>query len=78
MQNKQQIIFVWLTLSGRSYYPKWMAVFNPLVLILVSFSIFVIAPSIGVYFMPIALNIAFAILFAISIYFSYKLKNEEK
>jgi len=67
-------IFVWLTLSGRSHYPKWMAIFNPLVLILASFAIFVIAPPIGVYLMPIALNVAFAIVFAISIYFSHKLK----
>lgn len=71
-------IFVWLTLSGRSYYPKWMAIFNPLILILASFAIFVIAPSIGVYLMPIALNVAFAILFAISIYIAHNLKKEEK
>lgn len=61
------VIFVWLTLSGRSHYPKWMAVLNPILLIVMSFVIYAIAPQLGKYLMPIALNVAFAIFFITSI-----------
>lgn len=67
------IIFIWLTLTGRSHYPKWMALFNPILLILGSFAVWLVIPSVGLYLMPIALNVAFAILFIISIYHATKL-----
>ena len=66
-------IFIWLVLTGRSCYPRWMAVLNPAFLILVSFAIWTLAPDIGIYLMPIALNVAFAMLFLISIYHSNKI-----
>ena len=66
-------LFVWLVLTGRTLYPNWMAIFNPLLLILASFVFWIIMPSIGIYLMPIALNVAFAILFVLSIYFSHKI-----
>jgi len=69
------VIFIWLVLSGRSYYPRWMALFNPILLILASFAIWMIAPVVGVYLMPIALNVAFALLFLFSIYHSQKIKD---
>ena len=59
--------FVVLTLTGRSHYPRWMAWFNPIVLLLASFVIYFIAPSIGKYLMPIALNVGFFIFFSASI-----------
>lgn len=68
------VIFIWLVLSGRSHYPRWMALINPILLILASFAIWMIAPAVGVYLMPIALNVAFALLFLFSIYFSKKIK----
>ena len=68
------IIFVRLVLTGRTLYPRWMAILNPIVLILMSFVIWLCVPAIGIYMMPIALNVAFALLFSISIYFSKKIK----
>ena len=68
------VIFIWLVLTGRSHYPRWMALLNPIFLILASFAIWVIAPVVGVYLMPIALNVAFALLFLFSIYYSRKVK----
>lgn len=59
-------IFVWLTLTGRSHYPKWMALLNPILLLVASFIVFVVAPDIGKYLMPIALNVAFFIFFSLS------------
>lgn len=59
-------VFVWLTLGGRSHYPKWMAVLNPILLIVGSFLVFLVMPSAGKYMMPIALNIAFGVFFLAS------------
>lgn len=61
------VIFIYLTLTGRSYYKKWHALFNPLLLLLACFATYIIAPEIGKYLMPIALNIAFGIFFLVSI-----------
>jgi len=61
------IIFIYLALTGRSYYKRWHALFNPLLLLLACFGIYAIAPEIGKYLMPIALNISFGIFFLVSI-----------
>lgn len=66
------IIIIWLSLTGRSHYPKWMALFNPILLIIANFTLFAIAPSIGKHSMPIALNVAFFIFFALSLGFAGK------
>jgi hypothetical protein len=52
-------LFIWLSLTGRSNYPRWIAIFNPILLIIASFIIYVIAPGLGKHLMPIALNVAF-------------------
>ncbi len=61
------VVIAWLALSGRSHYPKWIALFNPIVLLLANFLLFVVAPAIGKHTMPIALNVAFAGFFTLSI-----------
>jgi hypothetical protein len=60
-------IFIYLTLTGRSHYEKWQAILNPIVLLLMSFVIYAVAPGVGKYLMPIALNVAFGIFFLMSI-----------
>ena len=60
-------IIVWLTLGGRSHYPRWIAIFNPFLLIIANFIVFMIAPAIGKHTMPIALNVAFFIFFMFSV-----------
>jgi hypothetical protein len=67
------IIFTWLVLTGRTHYPKWAFVFNPILLILASFALWLITPLVGNFIMPIALNVSFGILFIISIYYSKKI-----
>lgn len=61
------LIFIYLVLTGRSFYQKWHAFFNPIVLLIGSFVIYLVAPSIGKYIMPIALNLAYAIFFTLSL-----------
>ncbi|PHR72426.1 MAG: hypothetical protein COA66_06865 [Arcobacter sp.] len=60
------VIFVLLVLSNKSHYRKWHAIFNPIVLLLLSFLLYVINPDLGKYIMPIALNVAFGIFFLLS------------
>ncbi len=60
-------IFIYLTLTGRSHYQKWHAIFNPILLLLISFALYGINPAVGKYVMPIALNVAFAIFFIMSL-----------
>lgn len=61
------ILFVWLTLTGNTKYPRWMVAFNPFVLILFSFITYLIVPELGKHLMPIALNVAFFIFFSLSL-----------
>jgi len=61
------VLFIKLTISGRSNYPRWMAMFSPFVLILGSFAIYLISPQVGKHLMPIALNVAFFIFFSLSL-----------
>ena len=68
------VIFVVLALSGRSNYPRWMALFNPILLIIMSFVIFAVAPAIGKHMMPIALNIAFFVFFLLSLKFARQME----
>ncbi len=61
------VIFIGLTLTGWSHYPKWMALFNPVVLLVMNFVVFVVSPEVGKYLMPIALNVGFGLFFVLSL-----------
>lgn len=71
------IIIIWLCATGRSHYPRWMGIFNPILLIIANFILFALVPSIGKHSMPIALNVAFFIFFMLSLFFSFKAQREE-
>ena len=70
------VVFVWLTASGRSRYPRWMVIFNPISLIILSFLIYVVSPGVGKHLMPIALNVAFFIFFSLSLIIQITKKRE--
>ena len=55
-----------------TYYSKWVAVFTPFVLILLTFSTLLFMPAIGKYFVPEALNVAHFIFFSLSTLFAFK------
>jgi len=63
------IIFIKMVLTGKSRYPKWMAATSPIVLLLMNFVVYKVAPDIGKYLMPIALNVGFSIFFLLSLTF---------
>ena len=63
------LIYIWLVAKGGSAYPRWMALANPIVLLLLSFVVYLLAPAVGKYLMPIALNVGFTIFFCLSLFF---------
>jgi len=60
------LAFIILVLTGKTLYPRWMALFNPIVLLVSSFILFAVAPEIGKYTMPIALNMGYFLFFSLS------------
>jgi len=62
-------IYVYMVLTGKSRYPKWMATTSPIVLLILNFVIYLIAPSVGKFVMPIALNVGFSAFFLLSLIF---------
>lgn len=72
------VIIVILALKGTSYYSKFMAIFNPLVLLIMNFVVFLISPEIGKYMMPIALNIGFGLFFILSLLQTNNIPNEKE
>ena len=70
------VVVVWLSLTGRAHYPRWMAIFNPFILIIMSFLIYLATPQIGKHLMPIALNVAFFIFFSLSLFHARKISTQ--
>ncbi len=66
--------FIYLSLTGKTYYRKWAVFFNPILWIIICFLIFLAVPSIGKYLMPIALNVAFMVFFTMSIWHTKQIK----
>jgi len=69
------VLFVIPILKGRTIYPKWMALFNPLLILLSILVIYKIAPSIGYFIGPIAMNVTHFIVFGLSLLI---IKNKSK
>ena len=67
------IIFVLQIISGKTRYPKWMAVFNPLCVSLVIFPVIYILPApIGGFIGPAYLNISTLVFMSLSTFVIYK------
>ena len=62
------VVFVIAILKGGTYYKKWMAIFNPIVILLLVFSTLFWAEGLAKYLAPIAMNVTHFILFALSLY----------
>lgn len=58
--------YIAMVLTGKTVYPRWMAVFSPFVLAIVSLLVFVIIFDLGIYALPIAENVAYFLFFALS------------
>lgn len=61
------VTFVAAILKTSTHYDRWMALFNPFLLLLLVFAIYFAAPVVGRYIAPIAMNVAHFILFSVSL-----------
>jgi hypothetical protein len=73
------VIYVIVVLKGKTLFPKWMAIFNPLCIVLYTFPIVFILPApIGGYIAPAYLNLSTLLFFVITLVVGYKkLKKNE-
>jgi len=60
------ILMAYGILTGRSAYPRWMFICSPIIILVQIFSLYFIAPAIGVYLLPAAMNVAHVIFYAFS------------
>lgn len=67
------ILWVFQILKSRADYPKWMAIFSPLALLVLVVLLYTFVPAIGKYLLPIAMNAAHFIIFALSLWTTRKL-----
>ncbi len=62
--------------SGKAHYPKWSIAFLPIVLLVAIFTTYAIVPTIGLWLLPAAMNIAHFIFFGISSWVAFNLLAE--
>ncbi len=62
------VVFVIAILKGGTYYKKWMAIFNPIIILLFVFSTLFWAKPLSKHLAPIAMNVTHFILFTLSLY----------
>ncbi len=60
-------IWIVLILRGRTALPKWMAVFNPLTILALIFGLYFAAPAVGVYILPVAMNVTHVVVFGLAL-----------
>lgn len=62
------IVFAITILKGGTYYKKWMAIFNPIVILILLVVLGKLIPSVGKHMLPILMNVTHFILFGLSLY----------
>lgn len=66
------IIWIKQILTGATDYPKWMAVFSPILLLATMFALYFFKTAIGLYVFPVAMNATHFIVFALSLWTTRK------
>ncbi len=62
------IIWIKLILTGKTAFPKWMAIFSPIALLALMFALYFFKTLIGIYVFPVAMNATHFIIFALAIW----------
>lgn len=60
-------LWIKLILTGRSHFPKWMAIFSPILLLAIMFGLYFFKTTIGLYVFPVAMNATHFIVFALAL-----------
>lgn len=68
------ILMIYGIITGKSRYPRWIVIFTPIVLLVQIFALYVIAPGVGVYLLPAAMNVSHLIFFALSTWVAMQLQ----
>jgi hypothetical protein len=66
------ILWIKLILTGKTAFPKWMALFSPIVLLGLMFALYFFKTKIGLYVFPVAMNATHFIVFALAMFTSRK------
>ncbi len=61
-------LWIKLILTGKTEFPKWMALFSPIVLLGIMFALYFFNTPIGIYVLPVAMNAAHFIVFVLALY----------
>ncbi|WP_432410870.1 DUF6796 family protein [Rasiella sp. SM2506] len=69
------VVFSIAIIKGGTFYKKWMAIFSPIVILILLVLIGKMVPSIGKHMLPILMNVTHFILFSLSL---YQLHNHSK
>ena len=64
------IVYVWLILTNKQKLPKWLAIFNPIVLLIIVISSLVWFPPLGVHIAPIAMNVTHFFFFGLMLLYA--------
>ena len=62
------ILWIKLILSGKTAFPKWMAIFSPIVLLALMATLYFTGLKIGLYVFPVAMNATHFIVFALALF----------
>ena len=60
------VLWIKLILTGKTAFPKWMAIFSPIVLLATMVALYVFKTKIGLYVFPVAMNATHFIIFALA------------
>lgn len=61
------IIWVLMIVRGGTEFPKWMAFFNPILLLATMFALYFLKTTVGQYVFPVAMNATHVVLFSLSL-----------
>ena len=63
------VFWVKLILTGKTAFPKWMAIFNPITLLALIAASYFLGTKLGLYLFPAAMNVTHFIIFALALAF---------
>ena len=66
------VVYIVLILNNKQGFPKWLAIFNPIILLIITISSLVWFKALGVHIAPIAMNVTHFIFFTSILYFRNK------
>ena len=62
------ILWIKLVLSGKTNFPKWLAIFSPILLLALMFALYFFKTKIGLYVFPAAMNVTHFIVFGLALW----------